>query len=77
MIEIRSVEGRVRVAGKARYHNEWDPPVGPYDPYGRATCETAIVTEFQGMGGDLCVFFRGRTRTKQREAGSPMGSSNN
>jgi hypothetical protein len=34
VIELRSVDGQVRVARKARYHDEWDPPIEPYDPYG-------------------------------------------
>ena len=34
VIEIRNVGGQIRVARKARYHDEWDPPIEPYDPYG-------------------------------------------
>jgi len=32
--EVRNVEGRLHVARKPRHHDEWDPYVPPYDPYG-------------------------------------------
>jgi hypothetical protein len=31
---LRKVEGRLDVARKPRLHDEWDPPIEPYDPYG-------------------------------------------
>ncbi len=34
VIEIRNVDGQIRVARKERRHDEWDQPVEPYDPYG-------------------------------------------
>jgi hypothetical protein len=34
VLEVRSVEGRLHVARKPRHHDEWDPFVEPYDPYG-------------------------------------------
>jgi hypothetical protein len=34
VLEIRNVDGRLHVARKARHHDEWDPPIEPYDPYG-------------------------------------------
>jgi len=34
VLEVRNVDGRLHVARKARYHDEWDPPVEPYDCYG-------------------------------------------
>ncbi len=34
VIEIRNVEGRLHVARKTRHHDDWDPPIAPYDPYG-------------------------------------------
>ncbi len=37
VLEIRNVEGRLHVARKPRHHDEWDPPIAPYDPYGPGT----------------------------------------
>jgi hypothetical protein len=34
VIEIRNVDGQIRVARKERRQDEWDQPVEPYDPYG-------------------------------------------
>jgi hypothetical protein len=34
VIEIRNVGGQIRVARKTRNHDDWDPPIEPYDPYG-------------------------------------------
>jgi hypothetical protein len=34
MIEVRNVNGRLHIARKLRRHDEWDPPITPYDPYG-------------------------------------------
>jgi hypothetical protein len=34
VLEIRNVEGRLHIARKVRFHDEWDPKVEPYDPYG-------------------------------------------
>jgi hypothetical protein len=31
VLEVRNVDGRLR---KPRHHDEWDPYVPPYDPYG-------------------------------------------
>jgi hypothetical protein len=34
VLEVRSVEGRLHVARKPRHHDQWDPYIPPYDPYG-------------------------------------------
>jgi hypothetical protein len=34
VIELRNVDGQIRIARKARYHDDWDPPIEPYDRYG-------------------------------------------
>ena len=34
VLEVRNVDGRLHVARKPRRHDEWDPPITPYDPYG-------------------------------------------
>jgi hypothetical protein len=34
VLEIRNVGGVLHVARKSRFHDEWDPKVEPYDPYG-------------------------------------------
>jgi hypothetical protein len=35
--EVRNVEGRPHVARKRLHHDEWDLPIAPYDPTGRAS----------------------------------------
>jgi hypothetical protein len=37
VLEVRNVDGRLHVARKTRQHDEWDPPVPVYDPYGPAS----------------------------------------
>jgi hypothetical protein len=34
VIELRNVDGQIRVARKIRHHDEWDPPIEPYVPMG-------------------------------------------
>jgi hypothetical protein len=34
VLEIRNVGGSLHIARKVKNHDEWDPPVEPYDPYG-------------------------------------------
>jgi len=36
VLEVRNVEGRLHIARKVRYHDEWDPPVEAHDPTARA-----------------------------------------
>jgi hypothetical protein len=43
-LEVRIVDGRLHVARKPRHHDEWDPPIAPYDPTGRAPL-SALMTE--------------------------------
>jgi hypothetical protein len=33
---VRNVDGGLRIACEERRPNEWDPPIAPYDPAGRA-----------------------------------------
>jgi hypothetical protein len=39
-----NVEGRLHVARKPRHHDEWDLPIAPYDPTGRASM-SSLMTE--------------------------------
>ena len=34
MLEVPNVDGRLHIARKARHHDDWDPPIALYDPYG-------------------------------------------
>ncbi len=34
VLELRNFEGRLHVSRKERHHDDWDPPIEPYDPYG-------------------------------------------
>jgi hypothetical protein len=34
VLEVRNVDGRLHIARKPREHDEWDPFVPAYDPYG-------------------------------------------
>jgi hypothetical protein len=31
ILEVRNVDGRLYVARKAKKHDEWDPPIAPYE----------------------------------------------
>ena len=37
VLEVRNVDGRLYVARMPRLHNDWDPPIEAYDPYGPGT----------------------------------------
>jgi hypothetical protein len=37
VLRSRNVDGRLHVSRKNRHHDEWDPPIAPYDPYGQGT----------------------------------------
>jgi hypothetical protein len=52
VIEIRNVDGSLHIARKAKYHDEWDPPVPEYDPYGPG--QPVIDDE---DGGDIDVVY--------------------
>ena len=43
VLEIRVVDGQLRLARKERFHDDGDPPVERYDPYGPGV--TALETE--------------------------------
>jgi hypothetical protein len=34
VLEVRAIDGQLRLARKERFHDDGDPPVEPYDPYG-------------------------------------------
>jgi hypothetical protein len=54
-LEVRNVDGRLHVARKERRHDEWDPPIAPYDPYGPGDVsddELAAVTRDTGVTRD-------------------------
>jgi hypothetical protein len=31
VFQVRNVEARLHIARKTRHHDEWDPPLAPYD----------------------------------------------
>ena len=43
VLEVRNVDGRLYVARMPRFHNDWDPPIEPYDPYGKGESVTRDV----------------------------------
>ena len=48
VLEVRNVDGRLDVARKEHHHDEWDPPIAPYDPYGPGqpvTDDTTIIED--------------------------------
>jgi hypothetical protein len=34
VLEVRNVDGRLQVARKRMHHDDWNPALEPYDPYG-------------------------------------------
>jgi hypothetical protein len=43
-VEVRNVDGRLHIARQPRHHDEWDLPIAPYDPTGRASM-SSLMTE--------------------------------
>jgi hypothetical protein len=56
VLEVRNVDGPLHVARKPRHHDEWDPPITPYDPYDPGTDVSADVDfvsgDETGVSGD-------------------------
>jgi hypothetical protein len=44
VLEVRNVDGRLHIARKPRHRDEWDLPIAPYDPTGRASM-SSLMTE--------------------------------
>ena len=42
ILEIRSIDGRIRVARKDRHPDEGNPPIEPYDPCGPGPDDVVI-----------------------------------
>jgi hypothetical protein len=42
VLEVRNVDSRLHVSRKERRHDEWDPPIEPYDPSGRVHLPTRL-----------------------------------
>jgi hypothetical protein len=57
VLEVRNVDGRLHVARKPRRHDEWDPPIAPYDPYGPGPSVSAYA-------GDEAIDDRYRERSR-------------
>ena len=57
VLEVRNVEGRLHVARKPRHHDEWNPPIASYDPYGLGTGVsgdgTGVSGDGTGVSGDV------------------------
>ena len=45
VLEVRNVDGRLYVARKQRFPNDWDPPIELYDPYGPGEGVTRDVSD--------------------------------
>jgi len=45
VLEVHWVDGSLHVARKERHHDEWDPPIEPYDPYGPGKSDEESVTD--------------------------------
>ena len=45
VLEVRNVDGQVRVARKAKHHDDRDPPIEPYEPYGPGEVVSADVSD--------------------------------
>jgi hypothetical protein len=44
VLEVRNAtgDGRLHIARKEKRHDDWDPPIVPYDPYGPGVTGNAI-----------------------------------
>ena len=61
MLEVRNVDGRLHIARNEHHHDEWDPPVEPYDP-----CEPDMVSMSCNAVTSACdAVFEPRARLRQ------------
>ena len=44
-VEVRNADGRVQVARKALHHDDWNPPIEPYDPCGLGELAEGAIIE--------------------------------
>jgi hypothetical protein len=44
VLEVRyaTADGRLHIACKVKHHDDWDPPIEPYDPYGPGVTGNAL-----------------------------------
>jgi hypothetical protein len=52
-LEVRKVDGRLHVAREPRRHDEWEPYVPPYDPYGPGAKVTDYAATSSPMTEDV------------------------
>ena len=58
VLEVRNVDGRLHIARKPRHHDEWDLPIAPYDPTGRASMSSLMTDSTSGSWDGEKVFSR-------------------
>ena len=66
VLEIRSVDGQIRVSRKHRFHDAGDPPVAPYDPYGPGEDDIVVgsADPAEAPFGDAVTRFMAGTETR-------------
>ena len=44
VLEVRyaTADGRLHISRKTKHHDDWDPPITPYDPYGPGVTDNAF-----------------------------------
>jgi hypothetical protein len=73
-VEVRNVDGRLHIARQPRHHDEWDLPIAPYDPTGRASM-SSLMTEsaIDHAGPALHVTAdRGRSQRSASDHANPV-----
>jgi len=65
VLEVRNVDGRLHIARKPRHHDEWDLPIAPYDPTGRASMSSLMTESVIDQAGPALHVTVDRDRSRQ------------
>ena len=63
--EVRNVDGRLHIARKPRHHDEWDLPIAPYDPTGRASMSSLMTDSVIDQAGPALHVTADRDRSRR------------
>ena len=65
VLEVRNVDGRLHIARKPRHHDEWDLPIAPYDPTGRASMSSLMTESVIDQAGPALHVTADRDRSRR------------
>jgi hypothetical protein len=65
VLEVSKVDGRLHVARKLLHHDEWDLPIAPYDPTGRASMSSLMTESVIDQAGPALHVTADRDRSRR------------